>query len=105
MESFPAPFAGDLAGDFALALDHHDGLQARPVVSFLQPADIMNDGVISCFYTPVIGIDRFVGADRRVLVFRPRTAFPDCPSAQGCNRPSCRRPSSPDYPGFCSPSA
>ena len=29
----------------------------------------MNDGVVSCFYTPVIGIDRFVRADRRVLVF------------------------------------
>ena len=94
----------DLSADLARAFDHDDGLQARPVVAFLQPGDIVDDGGGPGFDAAVIAIDRLVPADRGVLeacwpsarrrtARHPRAASPDCLSARGRSRPSCRRSS------------
>ena len=57
----------DFCVDFALALDHHDAGKSRPIMAFSQPFDIVDRGVGSGFDTPVIPIDRFEPADRRIL--------------------------------------
>ena len=56
----------DFSLDFALALDHDDAFQPRPIVAFLQPRDIVDHGAGSGFDAPVIAIDRLVPADRRI---------------------------------------
>jgi hypothetical protein len=60
----------DLAVDFALAFDHHDGLEARPLVARLQPADIVDHRVVSRLDTAVVGVECFMRADRRILEFQ-----------------------------------
>jgi hypothetical protein len=54
----------------ALAFDHHDGLEAPPLVARLQPAEAVDHRVVSRLDTAVIGVECFVAADRRILVFR-----------------------------------
>ena len=49
------------------AIDDNDTIQSRPVMALLQPGDIMDHGVFSCFDAAVIGVDRFVLADLAIL--------------------------------------
>src|SRR5262245_2615242 len=53
--------------DFALALDHDDAFETRPVMALLQPSDIMDRRVGSGFDAAVIAIDGLMAADRGVL--------------------------------------
>ena len=48
----------DFSADLAAALDHDDGFQARPVVAFLEPLDVVDDGGGSGLDAAVIAIDR-----------------------------------------------
>jgi hypothetical protein len=57
----------DPAIDLALALDHDDALQPRPVMAFLQPLYIVDRRIGSRFDAAMIGVNRLVPADRRVL--------------------------------------
>ena len=44
-----AGFRLDFASSFARALNHYDGAQPRPIVAFLKPGDIVEDGIVACF--------------------------------------------------------
>ena len=57
----------DFSGDVSRALDHDHCVQAGPVVTFLQPDDIMDDGGGPGLDAAVIAIDCSVPADRGVL--------------------------------------
>jgi hypothetical protein len=57
----------DLVTDFPGAFGDDDGFQAGPVVAFLQPGDIVDDGGGSGLDAAVIGVNRLVTADRCVL--------------------------------------
>src|SRR6266536_1564392 len=57
-------------GDLTDAFDDEDGFQARPVVAFLQPVDVVDDGDGSGLDAAVIAIDGFVPADLSVLEAR-----------------------------------
>src|SRR5947209_3153110 len=62
-----ARLALDLVADFARALDHDDALQSGPIVTFLQPGDIMDRRVGSGFDAAVVTVDRLMPADLCVL--------------------------------------
>ena len=47
----------DLAVDFSFALDHDDRLQARPLVVFLQPADVVESGDRAGLDAAVVAVD------------------------------------------------
>ena len=62
---------------FARALDHDAGFQARPVVTFLEPGDIVDHGCGAGF--DAIAINSLVPADRRIpeavsFLFGPSTS-------------------------------
>ena len=73
--------AFDLAAGLTGALDHDDTLEARPLMAFLKPVDIVDNRDVSGLDATVVAIDR-AGTDRehrlwvvqkgpRVLVQRP----------------------------------
>jgi hypothetical protein len=62
-----ARFPLELSGGLSRALDHDHGLQARPVVAFLQPGDIVNDGGGSGLDAAMIAVDCLITADLGVL--------------------------------------
>ena len=64
---------------FARAFDHDDGFQAWPVMTFLEPSDIVDHGCRSGFDAAMIAINRLVPADRRIpetvsFLFGPSTS-------------------------------
>ncbi len=53
----------DFVSGFARAFDHDDALQPRPIMTFLQPANVMRDGIVPGFDAPVIAIHGLMAAD------------------------------------------
>jgi len=63
-------FRGGFIADLAGARDLCDGFQARPLMAFLQPADVRRDGDGAGFDAAMIGVDRGVvcrGLGQRIV--------------------------------------
>src|SRR5260370_35578147 len=67
----------DLIADLSGAFDDDDGLQAGPLVAFLQPVDVMDDGGGSGRDAPVIAIDGLDPADPGVCARRGCALSPE----------------------------
>ena len=62
-----AAFALDLVAGLAGALDDDEARQAGPLVTLLQPADVVNDGDGAGLDAAVVAVDALVPADGGVL--------------------------------------
>lgn len=56
-------FLLDFSPYFPRALDHRDGLQARPVMLLLQPFDIVDDGGFARLNPTLVAVNRGILAD------------------------------------------